>query len=95
MSTQERGNHAAAPSDSCPCRTRLPRWAAILSTGRSPTLAAILTQEGVIFYGGISHHRLPELGRAPSHSRARSLGSDPGGPRGSVHVVERKVEGYD
>jgi len=30
---------------------------------RSPTLAAILTQEGVIFYGGIRHHRLPELGR--------------------------------
>jgi hypothetical protein len=49
----------------CPTRARdVPAsHAGPRSEMRSPTLAATLIRDGVIFYGGIRHHRLPELGR--------------------------------
>jgi len=86
VSAQERGNHAAAPSDSCPWRTRLPR------SGRDPEHGARLSPRPSFVMGWSSTGGSDTIGflswvETALHSRARSLGSDPGGPRVSVHVV--------
>ena len=74
----------------CPTRARdVPASHAVpRSCRQSPNLAATLIRE-VIFYGGSASNTIGVLSRVetptPSHSRPRSLGSDLGASRVSVH----------
>jgi hypothetical protein len=99
VSAQERGKDAAATSDSCPWRTRLPRSAATLMRRILPIAATLIRDEEIIKRGTRHMGRDHSVTFASATSVAtpplRSRGSAACVTRASVHVVEREVEAYD